>query len=71
MSNTQSKLKRKSNKLNVVKRYMKFLTVAPDLEFVKTVIDKAPKEVIAAIFNAALNGRQGAFHIPPHVILFF
>ena len=71
MGNTQSKFKRKSNKLKVVKRYIKFLAVAPDLEIVRAVIKKAPKEVIAAISNAALNGRQGAVHIPPHLIFFF
>ena len=71
MGNTQSKFKRKSNKLKVVKRYIKFLAVAPDLEVVKAVIKKASKEVIAAISNAALNGRRGAVHIPPHLIPLF
>ena len=71
MGNTQSKFKRKSNKLKVVKRYIKFLAVAPDLEVVRAVIKKAPKEIIAAISNAALNGRQGAVHIPPHLIPLF
>ena len=71
MGNTQSKFKRKSNKLKVLKRYIKFLAVAPDLEVVRTVIEKAPNEVIAAISNAALNGRQGAVHIPPHPIPLF
>ena len=71
MGNTQSKFKRKSNKLEVVKRYIKFLSVAPDLEVVRAVIKKAPKEVIAAISNSALNGRQGAVHIPAHLIPIF
>ena len=71
MGNAQSKFKRKSNKLIVVKRYIKFLAVSPDLEVVRAVIKKAPKEVIAAISNAALNGRQGAVHIPPHLIPLF
>ena len=71
MGNTQSKFKRKSNKLKVVKRYIKYLAVAPDLDVVRAVIKKAPKEVIAAISNAALNGRQGAVHIPPHMIPLF
>ena len=71
MGNTLSKFKRKSNKLKVVKRYIKFLAVAPNLEVVRAVIKKAPKEVIAAISNAALNGRQGAVHIPPHLIPLF
>ena len=70
MGNTQSKFKRKSNKLKVVKRYIKFLAVAPDLEVVRAVIKKSPKVVIAAISNAALNGRQGAGHIPQHLIPF-
>ena len=68
MGNTQSIFKRKSNKLKVVKRYIKFLAVAPDFDVVKAVIKTAPKVVIAAISNAALNGRQGAVHIPPHLI---
>ena len=71
MGNTQSKFKRKSNKLKVIKRYIKFLAVAPDLEGVRAVIIKASKEVIAAISNAALNGRQGAGHIPSHLIPLF
>ena len=71
MGNTQSKFKRKSNKLKVVKRYIKFLAVAPDLDVVRAVIKKAPKDVIAVISNAALNGRQGAVHIPPHLIPLF
>ena len=68
MGNTQSKFKRKSNKLKVVKRYIKFLAVAPDLE---AVIKNKPKEVITAISNAALNGRQSVVHIPPHLIPLF
>ena len=71
MGNTQSKFKRKSNKLNIVKRYIKFLAVAPDYEVVRSVIENALKEVIAAISNAALNGRQSAVHIPPHLISLF
>ena len=71
MGHTQSKFKRKSNKLKVVKRYITFFAFAPDLQVVRTVIKKAPNEVIAAISNAALNGRQGAVHIPPHLIPLF
>ena len=71
MGNTQSKFKRKYNKLNVVKRLIKYLAIASDLEGVKAVSKKTPKEVIAAISNAALNGRQGAVHIPPHLIPLF
>ena len=68
MGNSQSKLKRKSNKLKVVKRTIKFLSVAPDLEVVRAVIKKAPNTVIGAISNRALNCRHYAVHIPLHLI---
>ena len=68
MGNSQSKCKRKSNKLKVVKRTIKFLFGAPDLEVVRAVLKKAPKAVIGAISNKALNCRQGAVHLPPHLI---
>ena len=71
MGNSQSTLKRTSNKLKVVKRTIKFLSVAPDLEVVRTVIKKAPNAVIGAISNGALNYRKGAVHIPPHKIILF
>ena len=71
MGNSQSKLKRKSNKLKVVKRTIKFLSVAPDLEVVRGVIKKAPNAVIGAISNGTLNCRQGALHISPHLIPLF
>ena len=71
MGNSQSKLKRKSNKLKVVKRTIKFLSVAPDLEVVIAVIKKAPNTVIGAISNGALNCRQAAVHIPLHLIPLF
>ena len=68
MENSQSKLKRQTNKLKEVKRTIKFCSVAPDLKFAKAVLQKVPKEVITAISNAALNARQGAMDIPPHMI---
>ena len=71
MNNSQSKLKSKSNFLKVVKRTIKFLSVAPDLEVVKAVIKKAPNGVIGAISNGALNCRQGGVHIPPQLLPFF
>ena len=71
MGNLQSKLKLKSNKLNVVKRTIKFLSVAPDLEVVSAVIKKEPNTVIGAISNGALNCHQGAVHIPLHLIPLF
>ena len=71
MGNSQSKLKRNSNKLKVVKRTIKFLSVALDLEVVRAVIKKAPNAVIGAIFNGALNCRQGAVHIPQQLLHLF
>ena len=71
MGNSQSKLKRKSNKLKVVKRTIKYLSVAPDLDVVRAVIKKAPNAVIGAISNGALNCRQGTGHIPLHLIPLF
>ena len=68
MGNSQSKLNRTSNKLKVVKRTIQFLSVEPDLEVVRTVINKAPNAAIGAISNGALNCRQSAVHIPPHLI---
>ena len=63
MGNSQSKLEGRFNKLKVLKRTIKFLSVAPDLEIVRAVIKKAPNAVIDAISNGALNCRQGAVDI--------
>ena len=71
MGNSQSKLKRKSNKLKVVKPTIKFLSVASDLEVVRIVIKKAPNAVIASISIGALNCREGAIHIPSQMIPLF
>ena len=71
MGNSQSKLKRKSNKVKVVKRNIQFLLVAPDLEVIRIVIKTAPNAVIGAIFNKALNCYLNAVHIPPHLIPLF
>ena len=71
MGNSQSKLNRKSNKLKVVKRTIKFLSVAPDFVVVRDIIKKAPNAVIGAISNGALNCHQGAVHIPPYLIILF
>ena len=60
MKYSQSKLKQKCNKRKVVKLTVKFLSVAPDLEVVRDVLQKAPEVVMQAISNAAINARQGA-----------
>ena len=71
MGNSQSKLKRKCNKLQVVKLTIKFLSVAPDLEVVRAVIQQTPKAVIGAISNNALNCCQGALQIIPQLLPLF
>ena len=68
MGNSQFKFKRKLYKFKVVKRSIKFLSVAPDLEVVRAVIKQAPNAVINAISNVALNCRQGTVHILPQLI---
>ena len=57
--------KKKSNNLKVVRRTIKYLTVAPDQQTVKTVLKRSPDGVIQAIANAALNARSGDVLIPP------
>ena len=71
MGNSQSKLKRKSNKLKIVKRTIKYFLVTPDYEVVKAVIKKAPNAVIGAISKGAINCRQGVADIPPKLIPLF
>ena len=65
MGNSQSKFRQISNKRNEVKRTVKFFSVTPDLEFARAVLQKSPDAVIQAIFNAAVNARQGAVAVPP------
>ena len=48
----------------VVKRTIKFISVAPDKEVVRAVLLTAPDGVIRAISNAALNAREGDVRIP-------
>ena len=71
MGKSQSKLKRKSNKLKVVKRKIKFLSVASDLEVVRAVIKKPPNAVIGVISNKTLNCRQSTIHIQLQLIPLF
>ena len=56
--------KSKTNK--IVKRTIKYLSVAPDIDIVQQTIQKAPKGVIRAIANAALNAREGDVTLKPH-----
>ena len=54
-------------KSTVVKRTIKFLSIAPDSEVVRTVLQIAPDGVIRAISNEALNAREGDVRIPSHI----
>ena len=67
MANERTNRKKLSNKQKVIKRTIKFLSVAPDSKIVKSVLKKAPDAVIHAISNAALNARQGAVAVPPNI----
>jgi hypothetical protein len=58
--------KRKNN-VKVIKRTVKYLSVAPDTSIVKSILQRAPDGVIRAISNAALNARSGEVHVPPHL----
>ena len=58
---------RRKSQSKVIKRTIKFISVAPDSEVVRAVILKAPDGVIRAISNAALNAREGDVRIPPHL----
>ena len=51
----------------MVKRTIKFRSVAPDIEVVRAVLQKAPDAVIQAISNSAVNACQGAVTVPPHL----
>ena len=53
----QIKLKQYTNKQNVIKRTVRFLSVVPDSKVAKAVLQKAPDAVIRVISNAALNAR--------------
>ena len=59
--------KKRINQLKVIKRTIKFLSVAQDPEVVRLVIQRAPDAVVRAICNAALNAREGDVRIPPHL----
>lgn len=58
--------KRKNNK-QVIKRTVKYLSVAPDQLIVRNILQRAPDGVIRAICNAALNARSGEVYVPPHL----
>ena len=59
------------NKSKVVKRIIKFFSVAPDSEVAQSVLLRAPDGVIRAISNAALNAREGDVRIARRLKQFF
>ena len=67
MAHQRTNRKKLSNKQKVIKRTIKFLSVAPDSKIVKSVLKTAPDAVIRAISNAALNARQVAVAVTPNI----
>ena len=63
--------KKRYNQSKIIKRTIKFLSIAPDSEVVRTVLQKAPDGVIRAICNAALNARECDVRIPPRLKYIF
>ena len=59
--------KQRYDQSKVGKRYIKFLSIAPDTEVVRIVLQKAPDGVIRVICNAALKACEGDVHIPHHL----
>lgn len=58
---------KRKNKVQVIKRTVKYLSVSPDQSIVRNILQKAPDGVIHAICNAALNARSGEVYVPPHL----
>jgi len=59
--------KSRHNQVKVIKRTVKYLSVAPDSEAIRAVLQRAPDGVIRAVSNAALNAREEDVHIPPNL----
>ena len=59
--------KKRYNQSKIVKRTIKFLSIPPETEVVRKVIQNAPDGVICAICNSALNAREGDVCSPPHL----
>ena len=56
-----------SKKLQIVKQTLKFISISPYFEIVRSIIFKAPDAVIRAISNAALNARHGQVAVSPRL----
>ena len=59
--------KKRYHQSKIIKLTIKFLSIAPDTEVVRKVIQTAPDGVIRAICNATLNAREGDVRIPPYL----
>ena len=62
----RSQTKRK-NQTKLIKRTIKFLASGPDINVVRSTLEKAPVGVIRGICNAAVNARHGVVQIPVHL----
>ena len=58
--------KSKSN-YKLVKRTIKFISISFDHKIVRAILKKSPDSVICAVFNAALNAREGDVVLSPHL----
>jgi hypothetical protein len=59
--------KRKNSKTKIIKRTVKYLSIAPNTNIVRAILQQAPDGVIRAISNAALNARSGEVYVPPRL----
>jgi hypothetical protein len=59
--------KRKNSKTKIIKRTVKYLSIAPNTNIVRAILQQAPDGVIRAISKAALNARSGEVYVPPRL----
>jgi hypothetical protein len=52
-----------SQKKNLAKRTIKFLSICRDKSLIRTILKQSPNSVIKAICNAALNAERGDVHL--------
>ena len=62
----RSQTKRK-NKIKLIEQTIKFLASGPDINVVRSTLEKAPVGVIRGVCNAAVNARQGEVQVPAHL----
>lgn len=62
---------KRKDKSKIIRRTIKYLSVAPGTNVVRAVLKQAPDGVIRAISNAALNAREGDVHVSPQLRTLF